>query len=125
MAEFNLEEKFPNLRPIKSPPSLHTVNGIGTAVYGRRDYDPETGTYVKTHWFCLLFLPVLALGAYRVADAQRGWYFIGREPLSGLVKLWNWLLVLGVAFAVGGAFWYHHVSSADYRAGRRLPCRCR
>jgi hypothetical protein len=120
MAEFNLEEKFPNLRPIKSPPSLHTVNGIGTAVYGRRDYDPETGTYVKTHWFCLLFLPVLALGAYRVADAQRGWYFIGREPLSGLVKLWNWLLVLGVAFAVGGAFWYHHVSSADYRAGRLL-----
>lgn len=63
---------------------------------------------------------MLALGAYRVADAERGWYFIGREPLSGLVKLWNWLLVLGVAFATGGGFWYHHVSSADYRAGRLL-----
>jgi tetratricopeptide (TPR) repeat protein len=120
MAEFNLEEKFPNLRPIKSPPSLQLINGIGTAVYGRRDYDDETGTYVKTHWFCLVFLPMLALGAYRVADAERGWYFLGREPLSGLAKLWNWLLVLGIAFGAGGVFWYHHVSSADYRAGRRL-----
>src|SRR5262249_46444483 len=81
MAEFNLEEKFPNLRLIQSPPSLHTINGIGTTIYGARDHDPETGTYVKTHWFCVLFIPVLALGAYRVADAERGWYFIGKEPL--------------------------------------------
>jgi hypothetical protein len=105
MSESDLSSRFPNLRPIHKVPSLGTVNGIGTAVYGSRDHDPETGTYVKTHGFVVLFVPIVSLGAYRVADApQGGWYFIGREPLSGLAKLWNLcvlLLVLGGAGLIG------------------------
>ncbi len=86
----DLSSRFPNLRPIRSAPSLSTVNGIGCTVYGSRDHDPETGTYVKTHWFTFFFIPVFALGAYRVANAPSGgWYFIGREPLSGAAKAWN------------------------------------
>ena len=53
---YDPDDPFPNMRPIKSAPSLHTINGIGTAVYGARDHDAETGTYVKTHCFCFLFV---------------------------------------------------------------------
>lgn len=32
--------------------------------------EPETGTYVATFTFCLLFAPPVAVGAYCIADAQ-------------------------------------------------------
>ena len=83
MAENSLAEKFPEMRPISAAPSLSTVNGIGMTLVGRRDYDDETRTYVKTHCFSILFIPILAAGAYRVLDTgQGGWYFLGKVPLS-------------------------------------------
>jgi hypothetical protein len=65
----DLSERFPDLRPIRSVPSLFTVNGIGLTIYGARDRDAETDSYVKTHCFCFVFLPVFSLGAYRVIAA--------------------------------------------------------
>lgn len=47
-----------------------------------------------------IFVPVLALRAYRVADAEHGWYFIGREPLSGFARMWNVLVLAAVAAVV-------------------------
>ena len=81
-----LQQRFPDMRPIAGPPSMTTVNGIGTSLYGSRDHDAETGTYIKTHVFCILFLPIFALKAYRVADAQPGWFFLGRVPLSAVAR---------------------------------------
>ena len=87
----NLAERFPRMRPIKTAPGLMTINGIGCTMYGRRDLDPESGAYVKTHCFTVLFIPLLALGAYRVVDSpERGWYFLGKEPLSGFARSWNY-----------------------------------
>src|SRR5262245_49800535 len=111
MSSFSLKDKFPDLEPISHAPSLHTINGIGTGIYGRRDYDEETGTYVTTYCFCVLFIPVLALGAYRVADAPTGgYYFLGKAPMSALSKAWNALFVaVAVAGIGGGGFlsWYN------------------
>ena len=59
------------MTPIAEAPSLRTINGIGTTAYGSRDRDPETKTYVKTVWLTILFLPIVPLGAYRVAGAAR------------------------------------------------------
>src|SRR5688500_16128436 len=80
----NLSERFPQLRPIESAPSLFTLNGVGFGIYGSRDHDPETNSYIKTHCLCVLFIPLLAFRAYRVMQAPQGqgWYFLGREPLS-------------------------------------------
>jgi hypothetical protein len=115
-----LNQKFPNLLPIHSPPPLSTINGIGTKLYGSRDFDSETHTYVKTLCITVLFVPILMLRAYRVADAQAGWYFLGREPLSALAKAWN-LLLLGCVLAAGALyFWNSYTSTPDYRAGRTL-----
>ncbi|MEX0703863.1 MAG: hypothetical protein WD069_17320 [Planctomycetales bacterium] len=118
--EIDLNEKFPEMRPVGSPPSLWTINGVGLSIYGRRDYDEETGTYVKTHALCCVFVPVFALGAYRVADAQRGWYFLGREPLSGLAKAWNWMVISGVACLAVFIAWASYLNSPDVAAQRRL-----
>eukprot|EP00913_Durusdinium_trenchii_P023324 g21902.t1 len=73
-------------------------------MYGARDHDLETGTYIKTHCLTFLFIPILALRSYRVADAESGgWYFIGREPVSGFAWGWNILFAASVVLGVGGA----------------------
>src|SRR5436190_17817695 len=96
----SLRLKFPELRPVKSPPTLIRINGIGSGMYGHRDFDEDTATYVKTHCICLVFLPIIALGAYRVADAERGWYFIGKDRLSSFAKSCNFgALLLSLMFA--------------------------
>src|SRR2546425_664214 len=85
-----LRRRFPSLQPVKRAPWLGTVNGFGLSLYGKRDFDKETATYAKTRCLCALFLPLLALGAYRVADAgSRTWFFFGKEPLSLVARLWN------------------------------------
>ena len=55
------QSKFPDMQPVTSAPSMATVNGIGTMAYGRRDYDAETNTYVKTLCFTVVFLPLFAV----------------------------------------------------------------
>jgi len=121
MTEIDLSDKVPEMRPCNGPPSLFMINGCGLTVYGRRDYDSETGTYLKTHVFCLLFIPIIALRAYRVADAGNGgWFFIGKEPLSGLARLWNLLLVGGTLTAIGAVLVGKHFNSPDAVAQRKL-----
>src|SRR5436309_2964120 len=120
MSDIDFESRFPDMRPIKSLPSLSTINGIGPGMCGSRDYDPETQTYVSTQCFCILFIPVLALAAYRVADAHPGWYFLGRVPLSKFAKNWNIFLLVAVLGLTGFGFWHSHAQSPEYIAGRRL-----
>lgn len=92
-----LREKGSRLIPIKRAPGMATINGIGLSLYGNRDYDPNSRTYVKTRCFCVVFVPVLAIDAFRVQDAGfRSWRFLGREPLSAFAKGWNLLLVAGL-----------------------------
>lgn len=121
MSEIDLATKFPELRPIDKAPTLFTANGCGMMLRGSRDFDEETGTYVKTHCFVLIFVPLFSVGAYRVADAGNGgWYFIGKEPLSAFARMMNVMLVAGVLAAVGVGFWVHRLNSPEYIAARKL-----
>ena len=116
----NLRHKFPEMRPVKSAPTLMRINGIGVGMYGKRDLDPETRTYIKTQCFCVVFVPLIALAAYRVADAERGWYFIGKERLSSFAKSWNLgILILSLMFA-GILAEQAHKSSPEYVAKQEL-----
>ena len=120
MSITDLQEKFPDCKPVTSAPWLSTINGIGLTLYGRRDYDEETHTYIKTWCICLVFVPIFALRAYRVADADVGWYFIGKEPLSILSKAWNLVVVLAIALGVSLGAWTSHTNSPGYKAGQQM-----
>lgn len=120
MESNKLQDRFPDMQPVNSAPWLSTINGIGMTLYGRRDYDDETNTYIKTWCFCLLYLPIFALRAYRVADAESGWYFIGREPMSALTKAWNLLVVVAIVAGSSLGAWSHHTNSPAYIAGQRM-----
>ena len=119
MAEINLRQKFPSMTPAKAPP-LYRINGCGLGMYGSREHDAQTGTYVSTLCVSLLFIPILGLRAYRVARSARGWYFLGREPLSKLARAWNLLLVLALGGMIGVWGYVAHTSSPAYRAARQM-----
>ena len=69
---------------------MHTVNGVGTSLFGSRDRDEETGTYVTTLCACFAFIPIIALAAYRVTAAGGNtYYFLGKTRLSAVAKAWN------------------------------------
>ena len=77
-------------------PTLYTLNGVGATFYGSRDVDPVTQSYVTTHWFVFLMLPIIPLAAYRVRSAGDKRYTIyGRVPLSPSLRKYRWG-VLGV-----------------------------
>ena len=118
MSENNLNDRFPEMKPINSPPTLSTINGIGTTVYGQRDYDDMTQSYVVTHWIVVLFIPIFAIGAYRVITASSGWYFLGKVPLSTSIKMWNRFLVLSIFVGISYFVWhsYTHTPEALARA---------
>ncbi|MHC4953524.1 MAG: tetratricopeptide repeat protein [Planctomycetota bacterium] len=121
MDEINIEERFPDMEPVSSPPSLGRLNGFGFGMYGRRDMDTETGTYVSTQAFSALWIPIFAMRAYRVADAESGgWYFIGRVPLSSTAKMCNILVLVGALIFGGRMGWSSYQSRPDVRAGNEV-----
>lgn len=121
MPHIDLREKFPDMRPTRTPPSLDRVAGCGSVLLGSRSHDPETNTSIKTLFMTVLFLPIVALKAYRVAPREHGgWYFLGRVPLSGLARGWN-VAVLFLALGGIGLGWYEaYRSSPEYKAAQRL-----
>jgi hypothetical protein len=120
MVQIDLKDRFPSMTPVKSAPSLFRINGFGVAMHGRRDADADTGTYISTWCLTLLFVPILCLRAYRVANAERGWYFLGREPLSIVAKAWNLFLMLAVAGLVGAGAYTAYTSTAAYKAEHQM-----
>lgn len=121
MTPDDLKQLFPNLTPVKTPPSLTTINGCGTMLYGRRDMDPNSGTYVMTLCVTVVFIPLAAIRAYRVADAENGgWYFLGREPLSSWAKAWNTMLLLVTFVGLGSWGVEAYLESPGVVAGRNL-----
>src|SRR5262249_34901571 len=96
--------------PARRAPVLTTLNGLGASVYGASDRDPD-GSYVKTHFLVFLFVPLFPLAQYLVKDAERGWYFPGKVPMSTPIRIWNRLVVLGIFAAVlAGAIQAVHAS---------------
>jgi hypothetical protein len=80
-------------------PSLSTINGIGTTFYGSRDADPATQSYITTHWFVVLMLPILPLACYRVKrTGDKSYIIYGRVPLSTGLRKYRWavLAVIGI-----------------------------
>ena len=49
------------------------IHGIGTMVYGERDYWPD-GSYVTTEWFVIAWLPIIPLYSKRISYTKNSDY---------------------------------------------------
>lgn len=100
------------MTPITHAPGLRTIDGIGTTLYGSSDYDRETDSYVSTHYFTLLGIPVFPLARYRVRKLSgKTFQFLGKVPLrSG--DIWHrW-----IALMIGGLIAISFITSGGSNA---------
>jgi len=92
------------LKPISSAPSLYTINGFGFTVYGNSDYDEETRSYVTTHYFVALFIPIFPIARYRVIHQPGGKYsFLGKLPLRAVDRWHLWIAIIAIAAVIIGS----------------------
>lgn len=96
-------------RPMNGAPTMFTYNGIGTNLYGKRDPDHESGSHIATLCFCLLFIPVIPIAAYRVIEhGDDSYSFLAKERLSSFAKG----ALVAVVLAIVGGIGYNAISSS-------------
>jgi hypothetical protein len=93
------------LEPVNEAPPLFTFNSLGFKLYGKSDFDAETKSFMTTHYFVVLYLPLFPVARYRVVteDGTRYW-FLGKGKLRGFDRLHVALfagLVTGLIAMVG------------------------
>ncbi len=86
---------YSDLTPISSAPSLYTINGIGTAMYGLTDHDPKSWSYLSTYYFVFFGIPIFPISRYRVIPTDNGYRFLGKAPLRTFDK-WHIAIFLGL-----------------------------
>lgn len=87
-------------QPIDNPPTMFTLNGIGTGLYGSRDRIEDT--YVATLAFCVLFIPLIPLASYRVRKAGGNSYqFFAKVPLSSFAIWARRVVLASIALGIG------------------------
>lgn len=91
---------YGDLTPIESAPSLRTVNGIGFALYGSTDHEPELKSYLSTYYFVFFFIPIFPIRRYRVIPTEGGYRFLGKAPLRQGDKVHLGLALAVIAFLV-------------------------
>ena len=126
MMQADPSARFPDLRPITSDPPLFHLWGFGLYLYGERDFDPPTESFVRTVCFCLLYIPIVAWRAYRVAPTDDGWRILGRVPVSPASRVLGVLASLSVlggsSYLAFMAYWNSPgvVASRNLAAADRL-----
>src|SRR5882724_9228217 len=88
---------------VRRAPTLFTINGVGSKLYGKQEVDPGDGTYIATLYAVLLYIPLYPLAQYWVHPAGgRRWSFLGKVPLNKAALLWR-RIAAGAALAAACA----------------------
>jgi hypothetical protein len=67
----------------ESSGGTYTMNGIGTRLYFKRQRCTACGSCVQTKFFCVLYIPLIPLGSYRVRWSTPTQFF-SRRVLRGM-----------------------------------------
>lgn len=87
------------VKQIDKAPTMSTINGIGTRLYGKRNYDLASQTYVATLYFTFFYAPIFPLSAYRVRSAGGNQYqFLGKVPLKWTAFIGPAIVALVIGF---------------------------
>ena len=77
-----VQDKPPSPDPLVAEYPVNTLassfNGVGTALYGKRDRHPD-GSYVTTKWVIVAHLPIRPLASYRVRLVKANDSLFGTE----------------------------------------------
>ena len=69
-------------KPIRKAPTMASINGIGTRIYG------------DTLYFCFVFIPIIPLARYSLEDHGGGSYnFLGKLELHNWQKYWKYIMI--------------------------------
>lgn len=83
-----------DLEPIRKAPSLHTINGIGTTLYGSTDPKPD-GSHMATYYFVFFAIPIFPISRYRVIPTGGGYRFLGKGRLRPF-DYWHIAISIGL-----------------------------
>ena len=91
-----------NPKPITSAPTLYTINGVGTTLYG------------DTQYFVFIFLPIIPLARFSVEQLDNKSYrFYGKLEMHPWQKIWQYMFVAILGFFIINywilvilAFWF-------------------
>jgi hypothetical protein len=85
---------YEGVKEIDRAPAMETIYGIGTKLYGKRDFDPESRSYIATLYFTILYIPIIPIAAYRVIDAGANAYrFLGKVVLTQRQRTYRWVML--------------------------------
>ena len=85
-------------KPIKSPPTLRTVNGIGVHLYSLGiPYPPKPEWHYATLYLVVLFIPLIPLKRYLVTPASNGAWYFHATIRFGAVQWIHLLFILAIA----------------------------
>jgi|SRR5882724_10340210 len=62
----------------ESPGGTYTLNGVGTVIYGNSAKCPDCFSVVRKKWFCIIYIPIIPLGTYRIKAVTASRY-LGRK----------------------------------------------
>lgn len=88
--------------PFTSVPTLHTINGIGTTIYG------------NTLYFVFLGIPIIPISRWNCMPTGTGYRFFGKYKLHAWQKVWQWGLISGVLLWIIIALIQSNNSSQPY-----------
>jgi hypothetical protein len=114
----DLRARFPELQPVDGVPWLGSLFGCGLMMYGGHDPDPDYGTVLRTRYLCVLGIPLLCLGSYRVVTTDEGVCLLGREPISTRA-VWLNIVVLLAALGGGAVYGVHRLTTSEGYVARQ------
>jgi hypothetical protein len=102
-----------------------TLNGIGTTLYGARDFLPN-GSYVTTEWLVFIYVPVLPLKSIRILSKgdpkfygvyRSSTYAVLERPrlnLRQVFSIYGWCAVLAASFLTAAEWqsWWFAIPGA-------------
>jgi hypothetical protein len=78
-------------KPVASTPTMFTLNGFGTRLYGWSRFPGREGWRYATLYFTVLFIPICPIKRYVVSDAPSGgYYFHAAAPFTNAHKIHLW-----------------------------------
>lgn len=56
---------------------MQLLNGIGTTLYGKSNFDQTDGTHISTKFFVFFFIPIFPIASYRIKKKETTKKFMG------------------------------------------------